>query len=159
MTASAPRTATVRRSTAAEDVRRRQRVLVELGTFGRRVEASIADVVGDMELTGNAPVLLLCELALDGPLRPRELQALAGLTSGGMTKQLDRFEEMGLIQRTHGGVAGDRRAILVSLTPRGLDLATHLASVVDAHVDDTRHLLAQLATLIGEPSDASPPGS
>jgi DNA-binding MarR family transcriptional regulator len=122
-----------------------------MGAFGRQMEASIAKVVGDVELTGNAPVLLLCELAVDGPLRPKQLQALAGLTSGGMTKQLDRFEELGLIRRAHGRVTGDRRAILVSLTPRGKDLADRLGSVVDQHVDDMRRFLAQLATLLDEP--------
>ena len=83
------------------------------------ISGSLAGVVRNEELVRNDNVAVIAELWVTGPRRPAEIQLLTGLTSGGVTKLLDRMEELGVVERTFGMVPGDRRAILVSLTPLG----------------------------------------
>jgi len=64
-------------------------------------------------------------------LNPTELMRATMLSSGGMTKRLDRLAEAGLVARRPD--PGDRRGTLVRLTPRGRDaidaaLESHLAA-------------------------------
>ncbi|MCM2391983.1 MarR family transcriptional regulator [Streptomyces sp. CWNU-1] len=54
-------------------------------------------------------------------LSPRELSATLMLTTGGMTGRLDRLERAGLL--TRNPCPDDRRALRVTLTDRGLELA------------------------------------
>lgn len=57
---------------------------------------------------------------------PTELSQLLYLTTGAMTRRLDRLEAAGHVTRLRHG--SDRRAVVVRLTPEGL-------TVVDAAVD------------------------
>jgi MarR family transcriptional regulator, temperature-dependent positive regulator of motility len=86
--------------------------------------------IGDPDLVTNLPIVVLTELYLNGARRPVELQRVTGLTSGGMTKLLDRLESAGLITRSHGHVPTDRRAIEVDLTARGRTTAETIATVI-----------------------------
>lgn len=54
-------------------------------------------------------------------LSPRQLSATLMLTTGGMTGRLDRLERAGLL--TRNPCPDDRRALRVTLTDRGLELA------------------------------------
>ncbi|MEU5399171.1 MarR family transcriptional regulator [Streptomyces sp. NPDC005963] len=54
-------------------------------------------------------------------LSPRDLSATLMLTTGGMTGRLDRLERAGLVTRSP--CPDDRRALRVTLTDRGLELA------------------------------------
>jgi DNA-binding MarR family transcriptional regulator len=125
-----------------------QQLLVSLGAIGQRLTDSLAASLGDLDLTGNAPVLVVCDLKLRGPLRPRDLQEVTGLTSGGMTKVLDRLEEAELIRRSFGRVPGDRRAIVVSLTPGGERAADTMADAIIRCCPDLRSQIAALAALL-----------
>jgi DNA-binding MarR family transcriptional regulator len=58
--------------------------------------------------------------AASEPIKIRDLQFSLMLSSGGMTKRLDRLESAGLIERLPD--PNDRRGTLISLSPRGLDL-------------------------------------
>jgi DNA-binding MarR family transcriptional regulator len=122
-------------------------LLMVIGEFGSRTTAALAHGIGDEELVRNIPVLLLADLALHGQRRPTDLMRVTGLTSGGITKQLDRLERAGLIARTFGQVAGDRRAIVVSLTPDGMDVARRLSEAF-------RDSLAVSGDIVGELIDA-----
>jgi DNA-binding MarR family transcriptional regulator len=50
-------------------------------------------------------------------LNPRDVQRAVMVTSGGMTKRLDRLEQAGLIERRPDPT--DRRGVLIRLTPQG----------------------------------------
>jgi DNA-binding MarR family transcriptional regulator len=90
-------------------------------------------------------------------VNPRELVAAVLITSGGLTKRLDRLESAGLIGR-HAD-PGDRRGTRVRLTAEGTDLIdralrsvlTHERNVVAAalterQVDQASTLLRKLTT-------------
>lgn len=62
------------------------------------------------------------------------------VTSGAVTKRVDRLERVGLL--TRGPDPGDRRGVLVSLTPEGLELANQ---AVEQHVANEERLLAALS--------------
>lgn len=80
--------------------------------------------VADPDLTERAgfPLVWLDVLAQlydapDNRLRMQELQERSLFTRGGITRLVDRIEAAGLVQREP--VAGDRRGVLVALTPEG----------------------------------------
>jgi DNA-binding MarR family transcriptional regulator len=94
------------------------RELVELmGRFGRtywRWVRACAEESG-----GGSPtqVGLLRVLQCHGPLKMAELGHHLGVTPRNVTKLVDALEEEGLVRRKP--VAGDRRATLIELSPRG----------------------------------------
>jgi len=62
------------------------------------------------------------------------------LTSSGTTKRLDRLEQAGLITREPD--PQDRRGILITLTPPGLELIDRLTA---AHLENEREILSVLS--------------
>jgi DNA-binding MarR family transcriptional regulator len=100
-------------------------------------------------------------------MRPSDLAQAVMLTSSGTTKRLDRLEAAGLVARRPD--PGDRRGLLIELTPAGRQLID--ASVAD-HVAGEHRLLAalspaerdQLAGLLRKlllglpPAEPGPPG-
>jgi DNA-binding MarR family transcriptional regulator len=73
-------------------------------------------------------------------LNPTELMRATMLSSGGMTKRLDRMEESGLVERLPD--PHDRRGTLVALTPRG---KATIDTAIEAHVRNETRLLDGLA--------------
>ena len=63
-----------------------------------------------------------------GPLNVRDLQRSLLLSSGGMTKRLDRLETVALIRRTPD--PSDRRGVLIELTATGTDIIQHALTAV-----------------------------
>jgi DNA-binding MarR family transcriptional regulator len=119
--------------------------LIRTGQLGEAISAGIAARVGDREIVGNLTVILVAQLYLRGQLRPVEIQEIAGLSSGGVTKLLDRMEDLGLISRAHGQVASDRRAITVTLTDDGRRIARLLAVGLIDRIADVQLTLRELA--------------
>ena len=75
------------------------------------------------------------------PIKIRDLQLSLMLSSGGMTKRLDRLESAGLIERLPD--PNDRRGTLITLSPRGLDLIDEAVPVI------TRYETAVVTEAIG----------
>ncbi|MGI5329767.1 MarR family winged helix-turn-helix transcriptional regulator [Actinomadura nitritigenes] len=63
----------------------------------------------------------------------------AMVTSGAITNRIDRMEAKGLVERVRD--AGDRRSVLIRLTPHGLAVVDE---AVGAHVENEARLLAPL---------------
>jgi DNA-binding MarR family transcriptional regulator len=86
--------------------------------------------------------LVLAALRRAGPpylMSPTRLFNAVILSSGAMTKRVDRLENMGLVERQPDPT--DRRGRLVGLTDRGRELVD--AAVVD-HLENEQRLLAAL---------------
>ena len=89
------------------DRERAEEMLIIFGRLGRAVHDAITDRVGS-DLAGNPDVFVICSLHLRGPLRPSDIVDGIGMTSGGVTKLIDRLEQNGYIRREFGAVASDR---------------------------------------------------
>ena len=74
-------------------------------------------------------------------LNPTQLMRATMLSSGGMTKRLDRMVEAGLVERRPD--PGDRRGTLVGLTRRG---KTVIDKAIDAHLANEERLLRSLSS-------------
>jgi DNA-binding MarR family transcriptional regulator len=72
-------------------------------------------------------------------LSPNALLQSLMITSGTMTNRIDHLERAGLVERGHN--PDDRRSVLISLTPSGLEL---IERAVAAHVANEHRLLAEL---------------
>lgn len=105
---------------------------------------------------------LLCVLA-GSPRCMAELAALFGVEKAALTGLVDRAERRGLVRRAP--VPGDRRALLVTLTPDGRqaaaafldDVRTEVAELAsDLRPDDREHFRATLAQVIRGHETPSP---
>jgi DNA-binding MarR family transcriptional regulator len=86
---------------------------------------------------------VLATLRRSGPpyrLRPSEFSGALMLTSSGTTKRLDRLEQAGLIERDPD--PHDRRGVLITLTPAGIELIDKLTA---AHMANEARLLGALS--------------
>ena len=106
---------------------------------------------------------VLATLRRAGPpyrLRPTDFAATLMLTTSGTTKRLDRLEAAGYVTREPD--PGDRRGVLITLTPQGRTLVDHAAV---QHLANERRILAglspaeqrQLADLLRKLSITLPP--
>jgi DNA-binding MarR family transcriptional regulator len=77
-----------------------------------------------------------------GALRPASLANSLRMSSSGTSTLLDRLEALGLIRRTQGPDAGDRRAVLVGLTPQGAKTAEAALDVLERHAKDLADAMA-----------------
>lgn len=132
------------------DPARGQRVAIALTETGRGLGEHIGMRLASADLATNVPVLILCQLALRGSVRPRDLVGPARLTSATLAKQLDLLEQQGLIERAFGTVKADRRASVITLTPEGRRAAVTIAEAVEERLDDLVRLRDQLTRLIGD---------
>lgn len=72
-------------------------------------------------------------------LTPGQLTHSLMLSTGGMTKRLDRMESAGLVRRSPD--PDDRRGLLVEMTDKGLRLVD---AAVEAHLENEERLLRHL---------------
>lgn len=133
---------------------------ISLDISGALVEAGLEDVGSNRECQ------VLSILLREGPLRPKDLLSAAGMTSGGLTKLLDRLETLDLVRRDYGHVPGDHRGVSVALTPAGKAAVSAVDHVMartlsgdEAKITRTLELLDQIAPVqAGQiDSESSPP--
>lgn len=92
-----------------------------------------------------------------GPLCPGDISAKLLKSGGNITLVIDNLEKQGLVQRQRD--AGDRRMIIVSITPAGRDLITkilpaHVAAIVEEFSCLTpaeQKTLGELCRKLGKP--------
>jgi DNA-binding MarR family transcriptional regulator len=119
-----------------------------LATLGRLFRATqLAEVALSAGLAGHELQPgwfdLLATLRRAGEpyeLNPTQLMGATMLTSGGITKRLDRLVAAGLVERRPD--PADRRGTLVRLTRRG---KAAIDRAIETHVANERHLLAHLS--------------
>ena len=86
-------------------------------------------------------VLINVGAAPEGRLTMSRLSTDIALTTGGVTRLVDRMVEAGLVERQN--CPNDRRSIHVILTPEGRDV---LNRAIAAHIEGIdRHVMAQLS--------------
>ena len=124
------------------------RLMLLLAEFGETVSQAMKEATGEPDLVGNAPIRVLATLDLSGPQRPADLAELSGMSSGGLSKLLDRMEEAGAIERVRGAVPGDRRGVLVSLTERGQVLLRTFTEELALRLPETKRLVAEIAAVL-----------
>lgn len=116
--------------------------------FGEAIGEGVARRAQDTSLAYNAPIGVITELALRGPRRPSQLAAFTGLTSGGVTKMLDRLEADGFIVRSEGEIKRDRRAVVIRLSEKGERLAALIGDVVLDQVSLLRAFSGEITGLL-----------
>lgn len=72
-------------------------------------------------------------------LKPTELYSLLMLSSGATTNRIDRLEQDGIVSRIRD--PGDRRSVMVQLTPKGIQLAD---TVIPILFEKEKQLISQL---------------
>lgn len=115
---------------------------------GSAITHALAEAVGE-ELAANGPVVALFALDEAGSLRPGQLQELTGLSSGGVSKLLDRLQDAGLITRDYGILSQDRRGSVVRLTAKGRRTSRRMAESVISRTPELRVVVKELEELIG----------
>jgi DNA-binding MarR family transcriptional regulator len=123
-------------------------LLLLFADFGHTVSQAMKVAVGTPDLVRNAPILVMSSLDLRGPQRPKSLEALTGLSSGGISKLLDNMEAHGVVRRQRRSVGGDRRAVIVSLTKRGDKLLAALTAELEARRPQVEALVREAMTLL-----------
>ena len=118
-------------------------VIGRLHRVGLALTTELVRVYGAHGL-GEGDFDVLATLRRGGPpyeLTPSDLVEQTMVTSGAVTKRLDRLEAAGLVERRVSG--GDRRSRIVALTPAGLELTDR---AVPEHLANEARLLEPLTT-------------
>jgi DNA-binding MarR family transcriptional regulator len=114
------------------------------GRLFRSVQLADAELARELSGRGLQPGWfdVLAALRRSAPpheLNPTQLAEAMLVSSGGMTKRLDRLAETGLVERRPD--PSDRRGTLVRLTPRGKRLVD---KVIGEHLENQRRLFSSL---------------
>ena len=133
-------------------------VIGRLHRVGLALTSELVRVYGAHGL-GEGDFDVLATLRRGGPpyeLTPTDLVEQTMVTSGAVTKRLDRLERAGLVERRVSG--DDRRSRIVGLTPVGLELidravTEHLANearLLESLTPSERATLAALLARLGD---------
>ena len=101
----------------------------------------------DSELISNASLRLLLRLDLEGPMRPRAIQDLTGLSSGGVTKLVDRLARADLVGRRHD-VPDDARGIGVHITDEGRRLVATISAGLESWIPEVHRVVKDLERVL-----------
>ena len=109
-----------------------------------RFDQAVADALG----VNRTDMRCIDVLQRVGPLTAGRLAEETGLTTGAMTTALDRLERAGFARRTRD--AGDRRRVLVELTPKVLHDASAFYTDHQAKAESlyTRYTVPELELLL-----------
>jgi DNA-binding MarR family transcriptional regulator len=108
-------------------------IIMWAGRLSRRVDAFYQEALRSSDLK-YSDYAVLSLLRFSGPMSPKQLNAYLAITSGGLTKTIQRMEKKGLVARNEN--PDDGRGTLISLTRAGERLVIRLfAEDVEAHED------------------------
>lgn len=116
-------------------------VIARIGRLAETIDALLRPTFAAAGL-GNGDFDVLAALRRSGApyaLSPGDLSRAMLVTTGAVSKRLDRLERRGLIERSVAAI--DARARLVALTPPGLELVDTL---IRSHLDRQREILVGL---------------
>jgi DNA-binding MarR family transcriptional regulator len=106
-------------------------IILWAGRLSRRVDAFYQEALRSHGLI-YSDYAVLCLLRFSGALSPKRLNAYLAITSGGLTKTIQRLEKKKLVRREPD--PNDGRGTSISLTKQGERMATQLlADDVKAH--------------------------
>ena len=134
-----------------------EELLLRLGEFGSLIGKQLAEVAGEELAVHNPSIMLLCRLDLYGPLRPNEIAVMELMTTGGVSKLIDRMVSDGFVERKRGVLSTDQRAVLVVITRRGRDLIRRLSDEIAGRLAETELLVEELNRLLEPIQDLNPP--
>lgn len=132
-----------------DDRVRTRDILASADRLDRLLADALRDAVPGQAIVGLAPVRILCELERAGTARPSHLQEHTGLTSGGVTKTLDRLEAHGFVRRSARAFPDDRRGVSVELTREGTAVVAALGAAVLARLAGLRAETEALRGILG----------
>lgn len=99
------------------------------------IEKRLGSAYGSAQLSrGEVDVLNALIRGGDGPQSPGNVAASLMCSSAAMTNRLDRLERAGFLLREHD--KGDRRSILLSVTPKGKQAAQRANAAREAIADE-----------------------
>ncbi len=108
-------------------------IIMWAGRLSRRVDAFYQEALRGSELK-YSDYAVLSLLRFSGAKSPKQLNAYLAITSGGLTKTIQRLEKKGLVARKAD--PDDGRGTLISLTKTGERLVMRLfVEDVEAHED------------------------
>jgi DNA-binding MarR family transcriptional regulator len=122
-------------------------IIGRISRLSALVQRELERVFAEHGLTGGDFDVLATLRRSGTPYRltPGELSRMTMVTTGGMTKRLDRLEASGLIRRETD--PRDRRGKLIALTREGRAL---IDQAVEAHIRNEERLLAALPSATRE---------
>jgi DNA-binding MarR family transcriptional regulator len=109
-------------------------ILSMAGEFRRLIGELAAD-----EGLSHPQAMLLLFLLDNGTVNMGDISRFMGTTHGVATRLMDRLVQKGMVTRERH--SGDRRVVLVDLTPRGKGLA---GRIMDIHLSEIRRFFAGL---------------
>lgn len=137
-----------------DDVNRTRRLIVFTVDTGARWTTAIEEMPLGDALSGNMAMRVLLMLHGSDSLRPMDLLESAPITSGGMTKLLDRLETAGLVERLGNRPEVDGRGVEVSLTATGRDCAEQALTLLSPLVEEFIDGLNEIARGPAKPEHA-----
>ena len=117
-----------------------QAVIGRLHRLGSLLQESIDAVFAEFDLSSGDFDVLATLRRSGEPFENTagELAAATMISSGGLTKRVDRLEQRGLVTRSPGT---DSRVRRIALTPSGRDIVD---AALDAHMVNERRLMAPI---------------
>ncbi len=124
-------------------------LLVLYGRVGAVTTDALRAALSNPDLSDNVSIAILCHLGAHGSRRPLDLQRVTGLSSSRITRAVDKLEAAGLVARSFGAVADDRRGTVITLTEAGEADMARVTAAVQGLVGPLRKLTREITELLG----------
>lgn len=137
---------------SADDAR--TEALLRLAEYSLLMRMAIRDAVRDLgadpDVLTNSGVVVLIRAGTEDLFRPGDVAELTGLSSGGVTKLLDRLQGAGFIDRRYGEIESDARGVSIHLTREGERLVGRLSGAFEGRLGELEVTLKELSASVDE---------